>query len=127
MIKQDNEKPAPAGPKRAKLAAAAKARLVDPHQAANRGAHARPGDVHLANSKLRGCDVVALKVEDIAPHGYAVERATVRQKKTGRPVRLEVSEQTLMLMLASLAVWLAFAISAIRIRRRRRKFLKIQP
>jgi hypothetical protein len=35
------------------------------------------------DSKLRGCDVVALKVEDIAPHGYAVERATVRQKKTG--------------------------------------------
>jgi hypothetical protein len=31
------------------------------------------------DSKLRGCDVVALKVEDIAPHGYAVERATVRQ------------------------------------------------
>ena len=43
---------------------------------------------------LRGCDVVALKVEDIAPHGYAIERATVRQKKTGRPVRFEVTEQT---------------------------------
>jgi hypothetical protein len=28
------------------------------------------------DSKLRGCDVVALKVEDIAPKGYAVERAT---------------------------------------------------
>jgi hypothetical protein len=37
------------------------------------------------DSKLRGCDVVALKVEDIAPHGYAVERAMVRQKKTGQP------------------------------------------
>ena len=46
------------------------------------------------DSKLRGCDVVALKVEDIAPHGYAVERATVRQKKTGVPVRFEVTEQT---------------------------------
>ena len=46
------------------------------------------------DSKLRGCDVVALKVEDIAPHGYAVERATVRQKKTGLPVRFEVTEQT---------------------------------
>ena len=46
------------------------------------------------DSKLRGCDVVALKVEDIAPHGYAVERATVRQKKTGRPVRFEITEQT---------------------------------
>jgi integrase len=46
------------------------------------------------DNKLRGCDVVALKVEDIAPHGYAVERATVRQKKTGVPVRFEVTEQT---------------------------------
>jgi integrase len=46
------------------------------------------------DSKLRGCDVVALKVEDIAPQGYAVERVTVRQKKTGRPVRFEVTEQT---------------------------------
>jgi integrase len=46
------------------------------------------------DSKLRGCDVVALKVDDIAPHGYAVDRATVRQKKTGRPVRFELTEQT---------------------------------
>ncbi len=36
------------------------------------------------DSKLRGCDVVNLKVEDVAPHGYAIGRATVRQKKTGR-------------------------------------------
>ncbi len=46
------------------------------------------------DSKLRGCDVVSLKVEDIAPHGYAVERATVRQKKTGRPVKFEITEHT---------------------------------
>src|ERR1700681_2530183 len=46
------------------------------------------------DSKLRGCDVVSLKVEDIAPHGHAVDRATVRQKKTGQPVRFEVTEQT---------------------------------
>ncbi len=46
------------------------------------------------DSKLRGCDVVALKVEDVAPNGYAVERATVRQKKTGQPVRFELTEQT---------------------------------
>ncbi len=31
------------------------------------------------DSKLRGCDVVSLKVEDVAPHGYAIDRATVRQ------------------------------------------------
>ncbi len=46
------------------------------------------------DSKLRGCDVVALKVEDIAPSGYAVDRATLRQKKTGPPVRFELTEQT---------------------------------
>jgi integrase len=46
------------------------------------------------DSKLRGCDVVALKVEDIAPSGYSVDRATVRQKKTGRPVKFELSEST---------------------------------
>jgi integrase len=46
------------------------------------------------DSKLRGCDVVSLKVEDVAPHGHAVDRATVRQKKTGQPVRFEMTEQT---------------------------------
>jgi integrase len=46
------------------------------------------------DSKLRGCDVVALKVEDVAPGGYAVDRATVRQKKTGQTVRFEMTEQT---------------------------------
>jgi integrase len=46
------------------------------------------------DSKLRGCDVVALKVEDVAPGGYALDRATVRQKKTGQPVRFEMTEQT---------------------------------
>ena len=46
------------------------------------------------DSKLRGCDVVALKVEDLAPNGYAANRAAVRQRKTGRPVRFEVTEQT---------------------------------
>ena len=46
------------------------------------------------DSKLRGCDVVALRVEDVAPHGHAVDRATVRQKKTGQAVRFEMTEQT---------------------------------
>src|SRR3979411_2108182 len=46
------------------------------------------------DSKLRGCDVVAIRVEDVAASGYAADRATVRQKKTGRPVRFELSEQT---------------------------------
>jgi len=46
------------------------------------------------DSKLRGCDVVALKVEDVAPNGYAIDRATIRQRKTGRPVKFELTEQT---------------------------------
>ena len=46
------------------------------------------------DSKPRGCDVVAIKVEDVAPHGYTADRATVRQKKTGRPVRFELTELT---------------------------------
>jgi integrase len=46
------------------------------------------------DSKLRGCDVVSVKVEDIAPQGYALDRATVRQKKTGRPVKFELTDQT---------------------------------
>ena len=46
------------------------------------------------DSKLRGCDVVAIRVEDVAAGGYTADRATVRQKKTGHPVRFELSEQT---------------------------------
>ena len=46
------------------------------------------------DSKLRGCDVVAVKVEDVAPNGYTMDRATVRQKKTGRPVKFELADQT---------------------------------
>jgi hypothetical protein len=38
--------------------------------------------------------VVAIKVEDVAPNGYALARATVQQRKTGRPVRFELTEQT---------------------------------
>jgi integrase len=37
---------------------------------------------------------VALKVDNIAPSGYAADRASVRQKKTGRPVKFELTEAT---------------------------------
>jgi hypothetical protein len=33
------------------------------------------------DSKLRGCDLVALRLEDVAPSGYALDRATVRQRR----------------------------------------------
>ena len=58
----------------------------------------KPRDLALFNlaidSKLRGCDVVGIKVADVAPHGYALDRATVRQRKTGRPVKFELTDQT---------------------------------
>ncbi|MBU1210169.1 MAG: tyrosine-type recombinase/integrase [Alphaproteobacteria bacterium] len=48
------------------------------------------------DSKLRGCDVVAVRVDDVAPSGYSMDRATIRQKKTGRPVRFGLTDQTRM-------------------------------
>lgn len=33
------------------------------------------------DSKLRGCDVVALRVDDVAPSGYAMDRATIRRRR----------------------------------------------
>jgi hypothetical protein len=102
---QNEDKPIPAAPKRVawnkgKLIGAEpplrpKSCLVDPDQAAIEG---RTRDLAMFNlaidSKLGGCDVVALKVDDIAPHGYAVDRATVRQKKIRIPVRFEITEHT---------------------------------
>lgn len=46
------------------------------------------------DSKLRACDIVSMLVENIAPRGYAVDRTTIRERKTGRPVKFEVTEQT---------------------------------
>ena len=46
------------------------------------------------DSKLRACDVVSILVENVAPHGYAIDRTTIRQRKTGRPVKFELTEQT---------------------------------
>src|SRR2546427_5921871 len=34
------------------------------------------------DSKLRGCDVVAIKVEDVAASGYTADRATARQRRS---------------------------------------------
>lgn len=33
-------------------------------------------------------------MEDVAPNGYTIDRATIRQRKTGRPVKFELTEQT---------------------------------
>lgn len=46
------------------------------------------------DSKLRGCDLVSLKLTDVS-HGATVsKRATILQKKTGRPVQFEITQQT---------------------------------
>ena len=46
------------------------------------------------DSKLRGCDLVRLRVRDVAHSGKAVSRATIVQRKTGQPVKFELTEQT---------------------------------
>ena len=46
------------------------------------------------DSKLRGCDLVRLRVSDVASAGEILSRATVRQRKTKRPVRFEITERT---------------------------------
>src|SRR5208282_3093584 len=54
------------------------------------------------DSKLRGCDLVSLRVDDIAVGGHVRDRATIIQRKTSRPVQFEITEQTR----ASLYDWL---------------------
>ena len=46
------------------------------------------------DSKLRGCDLVALRVRDIARGNDVVARASVVQHKTREPVRFELTDQT---------------------------------
>ena len=41
------------------------------------------------DSKLRGCDLVRVKVSDVALNGVVRSRATVIQRKTDRPVQFE--------------------------------------
>src|SRR5271169_2102631 len=46
------------------------------------------------DSKLRGCDLVRLQIDDVCAGGRVRDRATIIQKKTGRPVQFEITEQT---------------------------------
>lgn len=55
------------------------------------------------DSKLRGCDLVRLKIDDVCASGRVRDRTTVVQKKTGRPVQFEITEQTR----AAVGDWLA--------------------
>jgi integrase len=54
------------------------------------------------DSKLRGCDLVNLRVCDIAQGKSILPRAMVIQQKTHRPVQFEITEQTRQ----SLAAWI---------------------
>ena len=57
------------------------------------------------DSKLRGCDLVAIRVHDVVHGSRVAPRAIVMQKKTHRPVQFEISEQTR----DAVAAWIAAA------------------
>lgn len=54
------------------------------------------------DSKLRGCDLVKLRIGQVVVNAAARQRAMVVQQKTGKPVQFELTEQTR----ESLIVWL---------------------
>ena len=54
------------------------------------------------DSKLRGCDLVNLRVCDIAQGKSILPRAMILQRKTHRPVQFEITEQTRQ----SVAAWI---------------------
>jgi len=57
------------------------------------------------DSKLRGCDLVGLRVQDVVQGARVAPRAMVMQKKTQRPVQFEITEQTR----DAVAAWMAVA------------------
>ena len=46
------------------------------------------------DSKLRGCDLVGLRVHDVVQGSRVAARALVMKKETQRPVQFEITEQT---------------------------------
>jgi integrase len=46
------------------------------------------------DSKLRGCDLVKLRIRDISHGGAVSKRAIVMQQKTQQPVQFEITKQT---------------------------------
>ena len=57
------------------------------------------------DSKLRACDLLQLRVSDVAQSGKVQSRAIVRQRKTKRPVRFEITARTR----KSIAQWIEAA------------------
>jgi site-specific recombinase XerC len=54
------------------------------------------------DSKLRGCDLVKLKIGDLVAGGQIKSRAMIVQQKTGKPVQFEIMEP----VRSSLKIWL---------------------
>jgi len=46
------------------------------------------------DSKLRACDLLRLRVSDVVSGGRVLSRSTIRQQKTNRPVRFEITKRT---------------------------------
>ena len=57
------------------------------------------------DSKLRGCDLVSLRVRDVAHRDHVLRRASIVQHKTRQAVRFELTEQTR----DAVAAWIAQA------------------
>jgi integrase len=57
------------------------------------------------DSKLRGCDLVGLRVHDVVQGSHVAARAIGMQRKTQRPVQFEITEQTR----DAVAAWIAAA------------------
>lgn len=57
------------------------------------------------DSKLRSCDLVRLRVRDVAHHGVPSTPATILQRKTDQPVKFEMSDQSRQ----ALAAWIGKA------------------
>jgi site-specific recombinase XerC len=55
------------------------------------------------DSKLRGCDLVSLRVRDVYQGTLVASRAIVMQRKTQRPVQFEITEATR----EAVAAWVA--------------------
>jgi integrase len=57
------------------------------------------------DSKLRSCDLVKIRVNDISSGKTVSSRAMVVQQKTGQPVQFEITEQTR----ESISSWIEYA------------------
>jgi hypothetical protein len=78
----------------------AKARLVHPRSPEIAGSKRDLAIFNMAiDSKLRACDLVKLRLDDVYSGTKVRNRATIVQKKTGRPVQFEITEQSRILLM----------------------------